>query len=95
MFVFLFLRVLGKTGLSSAKEPLKRVCTDQSQRSFRGVKKCFFYLEYVAFHKVNRRGVCERLWFIGLVCVKIISAGELSSMGQCLSFVCLLQLPGL
>ena len=27
----------------------------------------------------------ERLWFIGLVCVEIISAGELSSMAQCLS----------
>ena len=39
----------------------------------------------MAFHKVNRRGVYERLRFIGLVCVEIISAGEVSSMGQCLS----------
>lgn len=39
----------------------------------------------MAFYKVNRQGVYERLWFIGLVCVEIISAGEVSSMGQCLS----------
>lgn len=39
----------------------------------------------MAFYKVNRQGVYERLWFIGLVCVEIISAGEVSSMNQCLS----------
>lgn len=39
----------------------------------------------MAFHRVNRRGVYERLRFIGLVCVEIISAGEVSSMDQCLS----------
>lgn len=27
----------------------------------------------------------ERLWFTGLVCLEIISAGEVSSMNQCLS----------
>lgn len=39
----------------------------------------------MALHKVNRRGVYERLRFIGRVCVEIISAGEVSSMGRCLS----------
>lgn len=39
----------------------------------------------MAFHKVNRQRVHKRLWFIGLVCVEIISAGEVSSMDQCLS----------
>lgn len=35
--------------------------------------------------KSTGRGVYKRLWFIGLVCVEIVSAGEVSSMGQCLS----------
>lgn len=39
----------------------------------------------MALHKVNRRGVYERLRFIGRVCAEIISAGEVSSMEQCLS----------
>lgn len=39
----------------------------------------------MAFQRVNRRRAHERLWFIGLVCVEIISAGEVSSMDQCLS----------
>lgn len=39
----------------------------------------------MAFHKVNRQGVYERRWFTGLVCVEIISAGEVSSMSHCLS----------
>lgn len=47
-----------------------------------------FYWEYVASHKVNLQGVYKRLWFIGLVCVEIISAGEVSSMAQCLSVCC-------
>lgn len=47
--------------------------------------RCFFYLKYVAFHKVNRQGVYERQWFTGLVYVEIISAGEVSSMSHCVS----------
>lgn len=36
------------------------------------------------WHSIKSAGY-ERLWFIGVVCMQIISAGELSSMDQCWS----------